>query len=230
VTSIEKAQYVLWGSGDRRWRDFATRIREVAVPALLDLGSFGLKLTVTERPPPLISAFPFRRRPVALLSLSGRELPSPARCEGVLAPLAGRLAAYRVEESTPRAYDRHWPDGQQTPGVSLLTLFRRRPGLGDDELLRRWHGGHTALTLRTHPVWCYVRNVVREPLTVGAPRFDGIVEEQFRERSDLLNPARFYGGALRMAPNMVRVAVDIAGFIDLWTIETYLAAEWCLRS
>jgi hypothetical protein len=225
----EKVQYVVWGRGGAAHPSFAALVRAVAVE-LLRLGDFALKLTVTEARPPWLSTFPFCRRPVALLSLAGAGLPAPARCAELLAPCGDRLAGYRVVESTPRAYDRSWSDGEPSPGVCLLTLFRRRAGLADAELIRRWHEGHTSLTLRVHPVWCYVRNVVREPLFAGSPQFDGIVEEQFRERGELLDPVRFYGGALHMVPNMARVAVDIAGFIDLRTIETYLAVERVLRS
>jgi hypothetical protein len=79
-------------------------------------------------------------------------------------------------------------------------------------------------------VWCYVRNVVDESLMEGSPPFDGIVEEHFREPRDLLSARQFFGGPLRMVPNMIRVGFDIFGFIDLLTIQTYLVTEVHLRS
>jgi hypothetical protein len=230
VPSPRKAQYLLWSSPRTPARDFAARVRADLAPQLLELGSFALELTQTELAPPRLSLFPFRRQPVALLSLRGSDLPEPRQCAELLRPHAERVAGYAVDESLPVTYERTWADGEPTPGVSLLTLFRRRRGLTDADFLRRWHEGHTPLTLRTHPVWRYVRNVVREPLLDDSPPFDGIVQEHFRTRADLLNPLRFYDGPWRMLPNMVRVGLDVAGFIDLKTIETYLAVETHARS
>ena len=54
--------------------------------------------------------------------------------------------------------------------------------------------------------------------------------EACRTRNDLLNPTRFFGGALKMVPNMVRVANDIKGFLDMKKTETFYATEYHLRS
>jgi hypothetical protein len=56
------------------------------------------------------------------------------------------------------------------------------------------------------------------------------VLEACRTRGDLLNPARFFGGALMMIPNMLRVAKDINGFLDMKKTETFYATEYHLRS
>jgi hypothetical protein len=53
---------------------------------------------------------------------------------------------------------------------------------------------------------------------------------QFRTADDLRDPRRFFGGSWRMLPNMVRVGVDIQGFLDLPRLETWLVAEHWLRS
>ena len=50
----------------------------------------------------------------------GQDIKSPA-CR-----LAG---SYSVEEALPVAYLKTWENAVITPGVCLLTLFRRRPGL-----------------------------------------------------------------------------------------------------
>ena len=68
------------------------------------------------------------------------------------------------------------------------------------------------------------------PVTEGAEPSDGIVLEACRTRNDLLNPTRFFGGALKMVPNMVRVANDIKGFLDMKKTETFYATEYHLRS
>ena len=51
-----------------------------------------------------------------------------------------------------------------------------------------------------------------------------------RIAGDLLNPTRFFGGALKMVPNMLRVASDINGFLDMRKTETFYATEYHLRS
>ena len=41
-----------------------------------------------------------------------------------------RVTAYRVDESTPLAYERTWPDGEPTPTPILLTVLHRKRGKG----------------------------------------------------------------------------------------------------
>ncbi|HJL19429.1 MAG TPA: EthD domain-containing protein [Sandaracinaceae bacterium LLY-WYZ-13_1] len=203
---------------------FARRVHDALVPALLADDPAGLKLTVTERPPPRLSLVPFRRAPVAAVSVWS-EGPVATEHPGL------RIDAYEVDEAIPRDYARGWPDGEPSPGVNLLTLFSRRPGLDDATFFARWHHGHTPLSLEIHPLWAYVRNVVTRPLD-GAPPLDGIVEEQFREPADLLDPRRMFGAG-RLGPalwNMGRTAVDIVGFMDLLGMEIYLATEHHVRS
>jgi hypothetical protein len=81
-----------------------------------------------------------------------------------------------------------------------------------------------------HPLWYYQRNVIRKPITEGSEPSDGIVLEACPTRADLLNPFRFFGGTLMMLPNMLRVAKDIQGFLDMKKTETYYATEYHLRS
>jgi hypothetical protein len=227
---MPKHQYIVRGSRDEELHTFANRILVTAAPSVMALGSFSLKVTLTDVPAPRLSVIPLTHEPLALLSLAGEELPEPSRLVEILRTGARGVTGYSVTEALPRAYERDWPDGRQTPGIGLLTLFRRRPGQDDETFLRYWHGGHTPLTLRTHPVWNYVRSVVDEPIVEGSPPLDGIVEEHFRDARDLLNPVRFFGGPLRMLPNMARVGLDIRRFIDLATIESYLVTEVHLRS
>ena len=228
--AVHKDQYLLWGARDLLPGAFAARLRGQGLSAIAALGRFDLKLTLTESSPPALSVIPLRRRPIALLSLTGAALPDPGAVHDALALHGDEVAGYRVVESVPRAYERDWPDGQRTPGVGLLTLFRRRRGLSDEDFIARWHGGHTPLTFRIHPVWNYVRNVVESSHFDGSPPFDGIVEEHFRTRRELLRPPVFFGGPHLMVPNMVRVGLDIRRFIDLQTMEVYLVVEEHVRS
>lgn len=222
-----KLQLLLRGSRGADPARFAERVRSVIVPRILEREPRGLKLGLADRRPPRLGVVPMRREAMGLVSI----WPSPGdeRLEPWLTlarDAVHRASAYRVEESVPRMYRRDWPDGQDTPGVGLLTLFRRRRGLSRAELVRRWHDGHTPLALAIHPLWAYVRNVVIE----GEPPLDAIVEEHFAHPDDLLDPARFFGGALRMVPNMTRIGADIAGFIDLASLQSFLVTEHHVRT
>ena len=135
-----------------------------------------------------------------------------------------------MTEALPVAYIKDWPDGEQTLGVCLLTLFSKKKNINYDTFIDRWHNSHTPLSLRYHPLWNYVRNVVDERLTPDAAIFDGIVEEQVRKTSDLLNPFKFFGHPLVILPRMLAVYVDTKSFIDYPSMETFLASEHIIKS
>jgi hypothetical protein len=220
--------YVLRGNGESHgaWAD---RMRNEVSRQLLELGPAKLQLTVTEAPPPRPSLFPFKSQPIAIFNVYD-DAEDPSRFSEALENAAASVSGYEVEEAYPVAYDRAWSDGEPTPSPILLTMLHKKAGIQTDEYLRRWHEGHTPLSLEVHPLWYYQRNVVREPVTEGADPSDGIVLEACRTRGDLLNPARFFGGALKMVPNMLRIARDIKGFLDMKKTETFYATEYHLRS
>ncbi len=225
-----KLQYLLRAPAEEGAAAFRGRALALG-ERLLAQGPAALKLTFTAEDPPRLTMMPFRPDRIALVSVWDEAPPDAAasRWNAVLWP-EGVRAGYRVEESTPRAYRRDWPLCSDTPGGSMLTLLHRRHGLSDAEFLRRWHAGHSPLALEIHPLWNYVRNVVAAPVLPGSPPVCGIVEEQFRTRADLLDPARLFGGFTRMVPNMVRVYRDVRGFLDLAALENYLVTERWLRA
>jgi hypothetical protein len=226
-----KLQFLLRAPASRPLDDFDAFVQQEVAPAVLGLNPARLKLTLTGKEPPRLSIVPYRRDRLALISIWDENPPeqAAARFRDCLVQ-AGAAAAYRVSESLPRAYGRDWPDGADTPGLGMLTLFRRKAGLSGEEFLRRWHQGHTPLALTVHPLWNYVRNVVEEPALQGSPPLDAIVEEQFRSAGELLNPIRLFGGPLWMVPNMIRIGLDVKGFIELGTLENYLVRERWIRS
>ncbi len=229
---MSKVQLLLRAEHSVPSREFGDRVMQGVIPRVLELNPQRLKVTVTDLDPPRFSVIPFSRRRIALLSVwPGSHADNAATCaEGVVTDHGYDLWCYVVDESIPLAYERDWPDGQATPGVSLLTVFNRKPGLSDEVFLDRWHNGHTPLSLRLHPLWNYIRNVVLQAATEGTPHRDAIVEEHFRRREDLLNPAIFFGSPATMLFNMLRVGLDVRRFIHLSTIETYLAREYHIRS
>jgi hypothetical protein len=144
------------------------------------------------------------------------------------------MAGYLVTESVPLAYEqRTWRDGERSPGVKQITMFDKRADIDDAQFFARWHGSHTPLTFEVHPVCLYVRHAVARPVTDGAPRWRGIVEEGLREVEDLTDPMRYFsagGSPDTLEHNVKRVMDDVSTFLDLETVESYPTAEYILRS
>jgi hypothetical protein len=205
--------------------DFCQRMHHLAQDLNLRLQPPGLSMTITAEPPPLFSVIPFKKRLVAVISIYGKKL-SPARPDEI----PGFAGVYQAEEALPVKYQKTWPDHKPTAGVCLLTLFKKRKGIGWDTFLNRWHNSHTPLSLRIHPLWHYNRNVVTGSSGMNHEPWDGIVEEHFRERADLLNPFRFFGKPHVILGRMIHVYFDTRSFLDYGTIEPYLAKEYWIRS
>lgn len=220
--------YVLRGNGESH-AAWGSRLRNEVSRRLLELAPARLDLTVTDAPPPKLTLFPFKRQPIAIFNIHA-DVDDPSPFEAVLRDAAPSLSGYEVEETYPVAFDQTWGDGEATPTPILLTMLRKKAGVSEDEFVQRWHHGHTPLSLEIHPLCYYQRNVVRGAVTDGADPSDGIVIEACPTRNDLLNPTRFFGGAMMMLPNMLRVAKDISGFLDMKKTETYYATEYRLRS
>ena len=223
---MQKEIHILRGGPGENYTGFRDRMLDYARHLAEETGSVRLKVTLTDRKPPALSVIPFRRNRVAVLSVSDAGKGLRETIQGA----EGYTGGYLVTEVVPVAYDKTWGDMLPTPGVCLLTLFHRKPGLERDQFISRWHDGHTPLSLRLHPLWNYNRNVVEEVITEGSDRYDGIVEEQFRKASDLLNPFRFFGPPFRVPVHMFEVYRDTRSFIDMKRIETYLATEYHIVS
>ncbi|MBP1687445.1 MAG: EthD domain [Deltaproteobacteria bacterium] len=133
---------------------------------------------------------------------------------------------YLVTESVVREYEaRDWPAGERSPGITLVAAFRKPRQLSDQEFYRRWHEGHSKLSLEIHPLWRYVRNAVARAITPEAPDFRAIVEERVRRYEDM-EPDAFYRGKQDVATNDLATFVDFGG-IDQMRIE--LMSEYILR-
>jgi hypothetical protein len=169
----------------------------------------------TEHVPPRISLVPFRRTPFALISLVGGDTALGA-AKAALAKLPGELEGYAVDEAVPI-------EPAPNARATLVTLFRQRPGLDRATFLSRWHGEHTPMALEIHPAVGYVRNVVREALLPGSSPWDGIVTEEFADERDVTT-LRLFGRGPRALWNAARVGRHVSTFLDLASVETYLAA------
>ena len=223
---MKKVMCLLRGLATETHAGFRERVLALCQQLASKDGLAAVKLVLTEQRPPLFSVIPFRKEKIAVVSVK-------SKADGAypeLASTSGFVGAYEVTEALPVSYTRGWKDGEPTPGVCLLTLFNQKKGITYQTFLDRWHNGHTPLSLQVHPLWNYNRNVVERGAEDNLEHWDGIVEEHFRARADLLNPFRFFGGAARVVPNMIGVYRDTKSFLDYGSIEPYLAMEYHLKS
>jgi hypothetical protein len=223
---MPKEIYILRSHLSEDYTSFKNRIIRLAGDVVEQYTTESLKACLTVRRPPLISVIPFRKKKIAILSVTRKK----GKAIEMITQTEGFDGGYLVEEAVPVAYNKEWADGDPTPGVCLLTLFHKKPGLDQDTFLSRWHNSHTPLSLRIHPLWNYNRNVVTGTMNGDSRWYDGIVEEQFKKSSDLLNPLIFFGPLLKVPLHMYRVLADTRSFIDMRRIETYLAAEFHIKS
>jgi len=221
---MQKEIYLLRGSSAESYAAFQEEIFGVADRLVRETAPEKLSVTLTTEPPPRLTVIPFVPKKIAAISLI-RERAAPMKFPNLESDLCG---AYRVEEALPVQYEKSWNNGTITPGICLLTLFRRRPGLDHPTFLHRWHHSHTPLSLRIHPLWHYNRNVVTGTLAPGSEPWEGIVEEHMKSRADLLNPFRFFGNPLVIVQRMIEVYRDTRSFLDYKTIEPYLVREYHL--
>jgi uncharacterized protein (TIGR02118 family) len=96
---------------------------------------------------------------------------------------AREVEVWRVDVQRPIVWERTWPDGQDAPGVKMVSFMRRAEGLTHQQFVRHWTENHAPLA-RTHHIglWNYTQNVVRRAYTPGGAAIDGIAELHFRSR------------------------------------------------
>lgn len=223
---MRKEMYLIRGNKNEDYKRFSNRILELAQTLKNVENPDGLKVTLTCEAPPAISVIPFKKSKIAVISVYRFNKENT----DIIKSTDGFSAVFKVEEAIPVTYEKNWDDGEPTPGICLLTLFRRKPGLDYDTFIHRWHNGHTPLSLKLHPLCNYNRNVVLQKLCEKAEWWDGIVEENTRTRSELLNPFKFFGKGFNVIRNMLAVYKDTNSFLDYKTIETYYAREYHILS
>jgi len=221
-----KSIYLIKGTGRETYNIFSNRILEACQSIAQKVKLTSLKVTLTTEKPPRGSVIPFKRRKIAAISVVKENKDAI----GSLLKLQGYSGIYFVEEALPVKYEKSWEDGDQTPGVCLLTLFKQRKDIDYDTFIDRWHNSHTPLSLKIHPLWNYTRNVVEKPQDPDSQEWDGIVEEQFNPASNLLNPFKMFGNPFVILLRFWQVYSDTKSFLDYKTIEPYLTREYIILS
>jgi hypothetical protein len=234
---MEKLIYVGWRAGDAA-PGAATRVLLDQVgPALLDLDVRGLRINVEEQMADYlqVGAAPDGGRLAAAVSVWLGSVDDRGAVEAALEPAGLQWHGWLVTESEARGYgtQRSWADGERSPGLSLVTVFDKKPDLDDVTFYAIWHGEHTPLSFEIHPFWLYVRNAVVRPLTAGAPPVRGIVYEAVRVPEDMTELGRFFGAPDdkdQMLANITRVDAHLKTFADTTTLQCTPMAEHILRT
>jgi hypothetical protein len=198
---------------------------------LLETGLFELEVHVQDQTGPLVERLENRMDPEGLMSACVSLwlpcLDDRAALEGALRAVAARLAGYSVTESVPREYaSRSWPDGETSPTVTVGTALREKPGLDLETFYARWHGSHTPLSLRIHPLMRYVRNSVARVITPDAPPYRAIVFEAVESLEVLATPEIWYGSEAGR-----REAIgDLLAFADIDSMGSVAMSETIVRA
>jgi hypothetical protein len=118
---------------------------------------------------------------------------------------AAQAATYLVCESIPQAYGEvmTWQEGEQSPGLSIVTMLDKPEGTDEKVFFHYWHELHRITTAQCHPFASYVRNEVARALTDGAPRYprdrDGVLSRRagLPRSAPVLRVRRGQGAAAR---------------------------------
>lgn len=226
MSKVIKQIYLVRGTDQENYVEFGERVKKTLAPLPGINGIINLSYTITEEKPPTISIIPFSKNKIASISIKRRN----DKPEESIVKMDGFDGGYSITEALPVAYEKTWEDGELSPGVCLLTLFQQKKNIDRSTFIDRWHNSHTPLSLKIHPLWHYNRNVVDSALTEASAPWQGIVEEHMRTRSELLNPFKFFGPPHLILQRMLQVYTDTKSFLDYKTIETYLVAEYHLKS
>ncbi len=221
-----KQIYLIRGDKRESYEDFRSRVENYVAETAKHKDIGKLSYTITIETPPTISVIPFKKKKIAVVSVRKHE---PGFVEDFMKK-QGFCGTYTVTEALPVSYANDRPGGIKTPGVCLLTLFRKKKNIDRATFIDRWHNSHTPLSIKYHPLWHYSRNVVERFIPETAEPWEGIVEEHMRTRQELLNPFRFFGNPLFIIPRMIKVYTDTKSFIDYPTMEPYLVNEFIVKS
>jgi hypothetical protein len=240
---VEKIVYLVWARPSTDSAEWGRLVLDDLAPRMSSLEPRGLWVTVDDREvagiaPPV--PVPDDELPVRLaVSLWLDSCDDRAAYEDILHGVGVRRAGYLVTESLCEDYgttpdwpdERDWPDGERSPGVTVLTTFDKRAGLDDRTFFDHWYGHQTPMSAAMQPRVRYVRNAVVRGLTPGAPPLRAIVEEGWPTVEHLTDPFRFFGtdSPDEMGEN-IRIMLDsMKVFAESESLRTYTMSEYLLR-
>ena len=138
---------------------------------------------------------------------------------------ASRVDAWRVREVRAKTYDRSWPDGSLSPGITQYSLVRPARSRSLEQCSRHWQEKHVPLALRIHVgLWNYVQDHVIETLTETGGDVLGHAALHFRSEDDLREKLFDSEAGAR------EIYADIPHFMSLEDSQTALMTELILRT
>lgn len=182
---------------------------------------------------------PRERALVALVKLKLSALEDRHAIERLLRDAELALEGYLVSESPYKEYGenahslpRDWPDGLRSPGIVAITCLPRPARIPYEEWMRRWHGRMSPVSEAIQPRTRYMRNVVVEALTEGAPELGGIVEEAYPSKEHVENRYLFFGakGPLQLTKNMLDIFRAVSSFVNVAKLRTTMMSEYFILS
>ena len=233
---MEKLIYALWKDSGEENDGFARRMREEAMPALLEKDFHALQLNVVDGAVSSASSLVQSNclpSPVAFASMwmdSARQRPS---AEEVLKKHAPRIAGYLVTESMPIVNTEHPPQlGERTWGFAQVVMLQRPPRLSREDWLKVWLESHTQVAIDTQATFLYVQNIVMRHLTYGAPHIDAFVEEGF-PKSAMTSQEAFYdaeGNKAKYKKNLKAMIDSCVRFLDFDRIDVIPTSQYVFKS
>jgi hypothetical protein len=234
---VEKLVYGLWRRPDQDLDPIRAALLDDVVPQLLDAGVDGLRVEVEEPAGRVLrtGGQPDGSLLCGSVSIWLDSYDRRAPHEAAIASAGAQHHGWIVAESVALGYGDHrtWPDGERSPGMSILTFFDKGDGVADEDFYRIWHGEHTPLSFEIHPFWLYVRNQVLRAITPGAPPVRGIVYEAVPTDADLVELTRFFGCAdepARLMEQIARVNDHMATFGNTATLQCVTTREWIVKT
>lgn len=234
---MEKLVYGLWRGADQDVDPVRVALLDDVAPALLDLGVDGLRIEVEEPAGKVLRTGVNADGGILCGSVSIwlDSCDHRAPHEEAIAAAGAQAFGWIVAESVAKAYgaNRTWPDGEQSPGMSILTFFDKGDGVSDEAFYRIWHGEHTPLTFDLHPFWIYIRNQVLRSVTPGAPSVRGIVYEAVATDDEILDLTRMFGCPGEPERLMDQIAIvdnHLRTFGNTDTLQCVTTREWIFKT
>lgn len=240
---MEKLIYLVWADPGAEPEDHHRILIDEVAPRLLALDPLQLWIQVDDAdadvPVPL-PAPEGEHLPMGVVSIWLPRYDDRGPFEEVLSNHCARIAGYLALESMYTDYggNRHseprtWPDGERSPGVTMVTLMETPGRMTDEEWVTHWHTVQSPVSESMQPRTRYVRNAVVRPVTSDAPPWRGIVEECWPSPAHIIDPMLFYCAgedADLMQSNLREMLASVTAFLDLDRLRSITMSEYLLRT
>ena len=232
---MEKICYLVWKPEGVSDVDFRDQLVGETAKQILSGGAHKLSiLCADETTPPLEKArITQMERPLGGMISAWVDLADDrAPIEAAIDRVTERKAGYLVVESVPLLNTTHTaPEGERTPGTTLLTCLIPKAGMAYDDFLKHWQVVQRRVALETQSTYLYIRNVVVQALTQDAPPWVGIVEEGFPTEA-VTDPMLWYkasGSKEKYEENFAKMMDSVNAFLDLSQIESHPTSEYIIK-